>query len=156
MEGLTRHQRKVHSSHKDFRCGQCDAAFAYNYDLSRHMRRSHRLQPTTTTSRVEEGETVYLCHPSSEAAALLPTDPFLPLDRVVGSKVHGESGGDVVCFTLSHPAVSSPPEESSVSSSGTLVEPADEARATAEDYGEYSQYQTIQIEGLSYNSILGQ
>jgi hypothetical protein len=75
QEGLTRHRRKLHSDQKSFRCSQCAAAFAFNYDLTRHMRRAHRRPPPPPETAgdqqlVEEGEVVYLCQPPVETAAV--------------------------------------------------------------------------------------
>jgi hypothetical protein len=77
QEGLTRHRRKLHSDQKSFRCSQCAAAFAFNYDLTRHIRRAHHRPPPPPIETagdqqlVEEGEVVYLCQPPVETAAVI-------------------------------------------------------------------------------------
>jgi hypothetical protein len=77
QEGLTRHLRKLHSDQKSFRCSQCAAAFAFNYDLTRHIRRAHHRRPPPPPETagdqqlVEEGEVVYLCQPPVETAAVI-------------------------------------------------------------------------------------
>lgn len=165
MEGLTRHQRKLHSGQKNFRCAVCGAGFAYNYDLSRHLRRTHQGHQASAgeeASRVEEGEVVYLCNPppvsekTNSSAALVQTDPF-PLKSVPG----GDTGVDIVQLALT----SSSPVLAAASHSGRdtaflATESNDHSLescpATLANYQAYSQYQTVEIKGLSYNSILGQ
>lgn len=143
LEGLRRHQRKLHSTQRDFPCEECGAAFAFNYDLSRHKRRAH---PPHHQHAYREGETVYLCNPPGGAVVI--TEPF-PLE------------GDIVQFTIEHPGVGERQiqQQQQEDEEEEMEEEAParrEVEGEEEDFGNYTQYQTVQIKGLSYNSILGQ
>ena len=71
---------------------------------------------------------VFLCNPPT---AVVITEPF-PLE------------GDIVQFTIEQPGVEEREEQQ------------EDSIGMSQGVGEYTQYQTVQIKSLSYNSILGQ
>jgi hypothetical protein len=108
----------------------------------RHTRRSHP-QPQQDEEEelervVEEAEAVFVCHP--------PAHQPLPELLAHGQEGWGEVEGDVVSFTLAH----------EVGLEAVMETPSATLAGVDEYGGEYNQYQTVEIQGLSYNSILGQ